>query len=147
MEKETKINSLDIALRQVDKAVAHLNLDPGIIAKIKSTRRELIVNFPVKMDDGSIKIFTGYRIQHNTTRGPAKGGIRYHPDVDLDEVKALAMWMTWKCAVVNIPFGGAKGGVKCDPKSMSLRELENMTRRYIYEISIMIGPDRDIPAP
>jgi glutamate dehydrogenase (NAD(P)+) len=147
MAKETKINSLDVALRQVDKAVAHLNLDPGIIAKIKSTRRELTVNFPVKMDDGTIKIFTGYRIQHNTTRGPAKGGIRYHPDVDLDEVKALAMWMTWKCAVVNIPFGGAKGGVTCDPKSMSPRELENMTRRYIYEISLMIGPDRDIPAP
>jgi len=147
MAKETKINSLDVALRQVDKAVAHLNLDPGIIAKIKSTRRELTVNFPVKMDDGTIKIFTGYRIQHNTTRGPAKGGIRYHPDVDLDEVKALAMWMTWKCAVVNIPFGGAKGGVTCDPKNMSPRELENMTRRYIYEISLMIGPDRDIPAP
>ena len=111
MEQEKKINSLEVALKQVEKAVAHLNLDPGIVAKIKSTRRELTVNFPVKMDDGSIKIFTGYRIQHNTTRGPAKGGIRYHPDVDLDEMKALAMWMTWKCAVVNIPFGGAKGGV------------------------------------
>ena len=147
MEKETKINSLDVALRQVDKAVAHLDLDPGIIAKTKSTRRELTVNFPVKMDDGHIKIFTGYRIQHNTTRGPAKGGIRYHPDVNLDEVKALAMWMTWKCAVVNIPFGGAKGGVQCDPKDMSPRELENMTRRYTYEIAMMIGPDRDIPAP
>jgi glutamate dehydrogenase (NAD(P)+) len=147
MEKEKKINSLDVALRQVDKAVAHLNLDPGIIAKIKSTRRELTVNFPVKMNDGSIKIFTGHRIQHNTTRGPAKGGIRFHPDVDLDEVKALAMWMTWKCAVVNIPFGGAKGGVTCDPKGMTPRELENMTRRYVYEISLMIGPDRDIPAP
>ncbi len=147
MEKEVKINSLDVAQRQVDKAVAHLNLDPGIIAKIKSTRRELTVNFPVKMENGQIKIFTGYRIQHNTTRGPAKGGIRYHPDVNLDEVKALAMWMTWKCAVVNIPFGGAKGGVQCDPKTMSPRELENMTRRYVYEISMMIGPDRDIPAP
>jgi glutamate dehydrogenase (NAD(P)+) len=147
MEKTKKINSLDVAQRQVDKAVAHMNLDPGIIAKIKSTRRELTVNFPVKMDDGSIRIFTGHRIQHNTTRGPAKGGIRYHPDVDLDEVKALAMWMTWKCAVVNLPFGGAKGGVTCDPKSMSPRELENMTRRYVYEISMMIGPDRDIPAP
>ncbi len=147
MEKEVKINSLDVAQRQVDKAVAHLNLDPGIIAKIKSTRRELTVNFPVKMENGQIKIFTGYRIQHNTTRGPAKGGIRYHPDVNLDEVKALAMWMTWKCAVVNIPFGGAKGGVQCDPKEMSARELENMTRRYVYEISMMIGPDRDIPAP
>jgi glutamate dehydrogenase (NAD(P)+) len=147
MEKEKKINSLDVALKQVDKAVSRLNLDPGIIAKIKSTRRELTVNFPVKMNDGSIKIFTGHRIQHNTTRGPAKGGIRYHPDVDLDEVKALAMWMTWKCAVVNIPFGGAKGGVTCDPKGMTPRELENMTRRYVYEISMMIGPDRDIPAP
>jgi glutamate dehydrogenase (NAD(P)+) len=147
MEKQKKINSLDVALKQVDKAIAHLNLDPGIIAKVKSTRRELTVNFPVKMDDGSIQIITGYRIQHNTTRGPAKGGIRYHPDVDLDEVKALAMWMTWKCAVVNIPFGGAKGGVTCDPKSMSPREVENMTRRYVYEISMMIGPDRDIPAP
>ena len=147
MENEKKINSLDVALKQVDKAVSRLNLDPGIIAKIKSTRRELTVNFPVKMNDGSIKIFTGHRIQHNTTRGPAKGGIRYHPDVDLDEVKALAMWMTWKCAVVNIPFGGAKGGVTCDPKSMTPRELENMTRRYVYEISMMIGPDRDIPAP
>src|SRR4030042_6563395 len=89
----------------------------------------------------------GYRIQHNVTRGPAKGGIRYHPDVDLDEMKALAMWMTWKCAVVNIPFGGAKGGVQCDPKSMSLQELENMTRRYVWEIAMIIGPDRDIPAP
>jgi glutamate dehydrogenase (NAD(P)+) len=147
MEKEAKINSLDVALRQVDKAVARLDLDPGIIAKIKSTRREFTVNFPVKMDDGSIKIFTGHRIQHNTTRGPAKGGIRYHPDVDLDEVKALAMWMTWKCAVVNIPFGGAKGGITCDPKTMTPREIENMTRRYVYEISMMIGPDRDIPAP
>jgi glutamate dehydrogenase (NAD(P)+) len=147
MQPEKKINSLEVAEKQVDRAAERLHLDPGVAEKIKQTKRELTVHFPVKMDDGTIKMFTGYRIQHNTTRGPAKGGIRYHPDVDLDEVKALSMWMTWKCAVVNIPFGGAKGGVQCDPKIMSLRELENMTRRYIYEISMMIGPDRDIPAP
>ncbi|MBM4331643.1 MAG: Glu/Leu/Phe/Val dehydrogenase [Deltaproteobacteria bacterium] len=147
METEEKINSLDVARRQVDIAAEHLKLDPGIREKLKETKRELTVHFPVKMNDGSLKIFTGYRIQHDVTRGPAKGGIRYHPDVDLDEMKALAMWMTWKCAVVNIPFGGAKGGVQCDPKSMSIQELENMTRRYVWEIAMMIGPDRDIPAP
>lgn len=147
MEKTKKINPLDVAMKQVDIAAAHLNLDPGICEKIKYTQRELTVHFPVKMDDGSIKIFTGYRVQHNMTRGPAKGGIRYHPDVDLDEVKALAMWMTWKSAVVNIPYGGAKGGVQCNPKNMSQRELENMTRRFTWEIAMMIGPDRDIPAP
>ena len=146
-EKEKKINPLDVAMRQVDIAAERLKLDPGIGEKIKKTKRELIVHFPVKMDDGSVKIFTGYRVQHNVTRGPGKGGVRYHPDVDLDEVRALAMWMTWKAAVVNIPFGGAKGGVQCNPKSMSLRELENMTRRYTWEIAMMIGPDQDIPAP
>ncbi len=144
---ERKINPLDVAMRQVDIAAERLKLDPGIGEKIKKTKRDLIVHFPVKMDDGSVKIFTGYRVQHNVTRGPGKGGIRYHPDVDLDEVRALAMWMTWKAAVVNIPFGGAKGGVQCNPKSMSLRELENMTRRYTWEIAMMIGPDQDIPAP
>jgi glutamate dehydrogenase (NAD(P)+) len=147
MEETKKINSLKVAEKQVDRAAARLHLDAGVAEKIKQTRRELTVHLPVKMDDGSIKMFTGYRIQHNTTRGPAKGGIRYHPAVDLDEVKALAMWMTWKCAVVNIPFGGAKGGVQCDPKSMTPHELENMTRRYIWEIAFMIGPDQDIPAP
>ena len=146
-DAERKINSLDVAMRQVDIAAERLKLDPGVGEKIKKTKRELIVHFPVKMDDGSVKIFTGYRVQHNVTRGPGKGGIRYHPDVDLDEVKALAMWMTWKASVVNIPFGGAKGGVQCNPKSMSLRELENMTRRYTWEIAMMIGPDQDIPAP
>lgn len=146
MEKK-RINPLEVAMKQVDIAAERLKLDPGVCEKIKQTKRELIVHFPVKMDDGSIKIFTGYRVQHNLTRGPGKGGIRYHPDVDLDEVRALAMWMTWKAAVVNIPFGGAKGGVQCDPKSMSPRELENMTRRYTWEISFIIGPDRDIPAP
>lgn len=144
---ERKINPLDVAMRQVDIAAERLKLDPGIGEKIKKTKRELIVHFPVKMDDGSVEIFTGYRVQHNVTRGPGKGGIRYHPDVDLDEVRALAMWMTWKAAVVNIPFGGAKGGVQCNPKTMSLRELENMTRRYTWEIAMMIGPDQDIPAP
>jgi len=145
--KERKINPLDVAMKQVDIAAEHLKLDPGIIEKIKCTQRELTVHFPVKMDDGSTKIFTGYRVQHNTTRGPAKGGIRYHPDVDLDEVKALAIWMTWKTSVVNIPYGGAKGGVQCNPKNMSQRELENMTRRFTWEIAMMIGPERDIPAP
>ncbi len=147
MNQEKKINSLDVAMKQVDTAAKHLNLNPGLIEKVRLTRRELTVHFPVKMDDGHIEMFTGYRVQHNTTRGPAKGGIRFHPDVDLDEVRALSMWMTWKTAVVNIPFGGAKGGVQCDPGKMSRRELENMTRRYIWEIAMMIGPDRDIPAP
>jgi glutamate dehydrogenase (NAD(P)+) len=148
MKKENeKINPIDVAMKQVDIAAEKLKLDPGLCEKIKQTKRELIVHFPVKMDDGRIKMFTGYRVQHNLTRGPGKGGIRYHPDVDLDEVRALAMWMTWKAAVVNIPFGGAKGGVQCNPKSMSLRELENMTRRFTWEIAMMIGPDQDIPAP
>jgi glutamate dehydrogenase (NAD(P)+) len=109
--KANKINPIDVAMRQVDIAAERLMLNPGLREKIKQTKRELIVHFPVKMDDGSIKMFTGYRVQHNVTRGPGKGGIRYHPDVDLDEVRALVMWMTWKAAVVNIPFGGAKGGV------------------------------------
>jgi glutamate dehydrogenase (NAD(P)+) len=145
--KENKIHPLDVATRQVEIAASRLKLDPGLCEKIKQTKRELIVHFPVKMDDGSVKMFTGFRVQHNLTRGPGKGGIRYHPDVDLDEVRALAMWMTWKAAVVNIPFGGAKGGVQCDPKSMSLQELENMTRRFTWEIALIIGPDQDIPAP
>jgi len=147
MGQEKKINPLDVAMKQVDIAAERLKLDPGIVEKIRHTQRELTVHFPAKMDDGSIKIFTGYRVQHNMVRGPAKGGIRYHPDVDLDEVKALAMWMTWKTSVANIPFGGAKGGVQCNPKKMSLRELENMTRRFVYEIAMFIGPDQDIPAP
>ncbi|MCC6177851.1 MAG: Glu/Leu/Phe/Val dehydrogenase [Chloroflexi bacterium] len=116
-------------------------------AVLREPRRELIVHFPVEMDDGTISVFTGYRIQHNLSRGPAKGGIRYHPDVTLDEVKALAMWMTWKCAVVRIPYGGAKGGVVCNPKQLSMRELERLTRRYATEISVLIGPESDVPAP
>ncbi len=142
-----KINPFEMAKKQVDIASKYLNLDPGFIEKLKSTKRELIVHFPVKMDNGEVKIFTGYRVQHNVSRGPAKGGIRYHPDVDLDEVRALAMWMTWKSAVVNIPFGGAKGGVQCNPKEMSLNEIEHLTRRFTWEISMMLGPEQDIPAP
>jgi glutamate dehydrogenase (NAD(P)+) len=143
----SEVNPLEVAQRQVDIASKHLDVDPGILEKIKQTRRELIVHFPAKMDDGTVKIFTGYRVQHNDTRGPFKGGIRYHPQVNLDEVRALAMWMTWKTAVVNIPFGGAKGAVQCNPKEMSSDELERMTRRFAWEISVLIGPEVDIPAP
>jgi glutamate dehydrogenase (NAD(P)+) len=142
-----KENPFEIAQRQFDNAAKYLDLKEGIRAKLRVPKRELTVYFPVKMDDGSIQIFTGYRVQHNLARGPAKGGIRYHPDVTLDEVRALAMWMTWKCAVVNIPYGGAKGGVVCDPKKMSVRELERLTRRFTSEIIMFIGPDSDIPAP
>jgi glutamate dehydrogenase (NAD(P)+) len=145
--EQKKINSFEMAKKQVDIASKYLNLEPGWIEKLKFAKRELTVHFPVKMDDGKVKVFTGYRIQHNVSRGPAKGGIRYHPDVDLDDMRALAMWMTWKSAVVNIPFGGAKGGVQCHPKEMSLREVENMTRRFTWEISLMLGPEQDIPAP
>ncbi len=147
MAEKIKVNSFDMAKKQVDIAAKHLNLDPGSIEKLKNTKRELIVHFPVEMDDKKVKIFTGYRIQHNVARGPAKGGIRYHPDVDLDEMRALAMWMTWKSAVVKIPFGGAKGGVECNPKEMSLHEIEHLTRRFTWEISMMLGPEQDIPAP
>jgi glutamate dehydrogenase (NAD(P)+) len=136
-----------IAIRQLETAAHYLNLDRSLLEVLKHPRRELIVNFPVKMDDGSIRVFTGYRVHHNPARGPAKGGIRYHPEVTLDETRALAMWMTWKCAVVNIPYSGAKGGVVCDPKRLSVHELENLTRRYITEISMLIGPESDIPAP
>lgn len=137
-----------IAQRQFDQAVQYLNHYPkGILAKLRVPERELIVNFPVRMDNGDIQMFTGYRVQHCTVRGPGKGGIRFHPDVTLDEVRALAMWMTWKTAVVGIPYGGAKGGVVCDPKQMSIQEIERLTRRYTTEISIIIGPESDIPAP
>ncbi|MGH2512078.1 MAG: Glu/Leu/Phe/Val family dehydrogenase [Candidatus Limnocylindrales bacterium] len=141
------INAWQVAQQQFDLAAERLHLDPGLRRVLREPRRELIVHFPVKMDDGSVEVFTGYRVQHNLGRGPAKGGIRYHQAVSLDEVKALAMWMTWKCAVVGIPYGGGKGGVIVDPKQLSLRELEGLTRRYATEISIIIGPERDIPAP
>ena len=135
------------AQRQFDQAASLLELDSGLRAVLREVRREFTVNFPVRMDDGSIRVFTGYRVQHNLTRGPAKGGIRYHPQVSLDEVKALSMWMTWKCAVTNLPYGGAKGGVICDPSELSQKELENLTRRFASEISLLIGPESDIPAP
>jgi glutamate dehydrogenase (NAD(P)+) len=138
---------LDVALEQYDRAADRLGLSSDVRDVLRYPKRELTVHFPVKMDDGSTRVFTGYRIQHNINRGPAKGGIRYHPSVNLDEIKALAMWMTWKCAVVKIPYGGAKGGVICNPKELSLRELERLTRRYTTEIALLIGPDSDIPAP
>lgn len=141
------MNSWQFALQQLDEVAKKTNLEPWIHQKLRSPRRELIVSIPVKMDDGSVEIFTGYRVQHNFTTGPAKGGLRYHPDVTLDDMRALAMWMTWKCALVGLPFGGAKGGVNCDPKKMSQGELERLTRRYTSEIINMIGPEKDIPAP
>ncbi|MEK6716224.1 MAG: Glu/Leu/Phe/Val dehydrogenase, partial [candidate division NC10 bacterium] len=137
----------DAAVRLFNIAADHLHLDSGIREKLKWPKRELTVHFPVKMDDGTIQVFVGHRVQHNVTRGPAKGGIRYHPDVTLEQMRALAALMTWKCAVVNVPFGGAKGGVRCDPKKLSLRELEGLTRRYTTEISMLLGPESDIPAP
>jgi len=141
------LNPYEFALRQFERAADHLGLDAGTRAVLSTPKRQLIVSVPVKMDNGSIRAFHGYRVQHSIARGPSKGGIRYHPGVTLDEVKALAMWMTWKCAVVNIPFGGAKGGITVDPKAISLGENERMTRRFTSEISIILGPDRDIPAP
>ena len=135
------------AQRQFDNAAEILQLSPSLRAVLREVRRELIVRFPVKLDNGSLRVFEGYRVQHNVTRGPAKGGLRFHPATDIDEVKALAMWMTWKCALVNLPFGGAKGGVAVDPRTLSLRELERLTRRFASEISVLIGPDSDIPAP
>jgi glutamate dehydrogenase (NAD(P)+) len=141
------INAWAVAQQQFDLAADHLNLDPGLRRVLREPRRELTVHFPVHMDDGSVQVFTGYRVQHNLGRGPAKGGIRYHQDVSLDEVKALAMWMTWKCAVVGIPYGGGKGGVVVDPKKLSAKEVEALTRRFTTEISVLIGPERDIPAP
>jgi glutamate dehydrogenase (NAD(P)+) len=143
-ERETPLVS---AQRQFDVAADVLNLEPGLRRILRTPQRELIVGFPVKMDDGRIEVFTGYRVHHNITRGPAKGGIRYHPALTLDDARALAMWMTWKCAVVNIPYGGAKGGVVVNPKTLSAGELERLTRRYTSEIGVLIGPDRDIPAP
>jgi glutamate dehydrogenase (NAD(P)+) len=141
------INPWDVAQRQFDLAAERLDLAPGLRKILREPKREFTVHFPVKMDDGSVQVFTGYRVQHNLGRGPAKGGIRYHQNVTLDEVKALAMWMTWKCAVVGIPFGGGKGGVIVDPKKLSLREVEGLTRRFTTEISVLIGPQSDIPAP
>jgi glutamate dehydrogenase (NAD(P)+) len=141
------INPFETAKRQVDIVADLLGLDDGMRQILKHPKRELTVNFPVRMDNGSYRVFTGHRVQYNNARGPSKGGIRYHPQVTLDEVRALAAWMTWKCSVVNLPYGGAKGGVVCDPKTMSKHELERLTRRYASEIAPIIGPEMDIPAP
>jgi glutamate dehydrogenase (NAD(P)+) len=142
-----ELNPFEIAKQQFDLAAGYLELDQSMRNVLRNSKRQLIVSIPVKMDGGDIQVFEGYRVQHNIARGPAKGGIRYHPNVTLDEVKALAAWMTWKCATVGIPYGGGKGGVICDPKSLSQNELERLTRRYAFEIAPIIGPDRDIPAP
>jgi glutamate dehydrogenase (NAD(P)+) len=146
-QKRTESNPWRTAQHQFDEAAEILKLDPGLRKILREVQREFTCHFPVQMDDKTVRNFTGFRIQHNINRGPAKGGLRFHPDVSLDEVKALAMWMTWKCAVVNIPYGGAKGGVIVDPYSLSANELEHLTRRFATEISILVGPDRDIPAP
>jgi glutamate dehydrogenase (NAD(P)+) len=146
-EDQGMMNPLDMVKAQMDKAARYLRCDSNMIEKLKHAERSLLVSVPVMMDDGTLKVFKGFRVQYNTVRGPAKGGIRYHPIVDLDEVTALAAWMTWKCAVINIPFGGAKGGVQCNPKEMSPREVERLTRRFTAEILSFIGPDKDIPAP
>ncbi len=146
-DAKAELKPFEIAQAQIDGVGRRLKLDRDLLEILKVPSRELTVNFPVKMDDGSIKVFTGYRVQYNQVLGPFKGGIRYHPDVTLDEVRALAAWMTWKCAVIGLPYGGAKGGIICNPKEMSPGELERMTRRFTSEISIIIGPHKDIPAP
>ena len=140
-------NPFESMMSRFDRAAQLLNLDPDLYAVMRVPNRELKVYIPTRMDSGRIQVFEGYRVQHNFARGPAKGGIRYSPDVNLDEVRALAAWMTWKCAVVNVPFGGAKGGIVCDPQQMSIGELERMTRRYASELLDFIGPEKDVPAP
>src|SRR5918997_4556697 len=140
-------NPFESMMERFDRAAQKLNLDPDLYAVMRVPNRELKVYIPVRMDSGRMEVFEGFRVQHNFARGPAKGGIRYSPDVNIDEVRALAAWMTWKCAVVNVPFGGAKGGVICDPSQMSIGELERLTRRYAAELIDFIGPERDVPAP
>ncbi|MGH7543451.1 MAG: Glu/Leu/Phe/Val family dehydrogenase, partial [Gemmatimonadota bacterium] len=134
-------NPFEAMMSRFDRAAELLELDPGLYSILRHPEKQLIVSIPVQLDSGDVEVFTGYRVHHNTARGPAKGGIRYAPDVSLEEVKALAAWMTWKCAVVNIPFGGAKGGVTCEPRRLSKRELEHLTRRYTAEIMNLLGPD------
>jgi glutamate dehydrogenase (NAD(P)+) len=140
-------SALSIAQRQFDATADAIGLDDSLRAMLREVKRELVVHFPVEMDDGSFRVFTGFRVQHNIARGPAKGGLRYHPSMTLDDARALAMYMTWKTAVADVPFGGAKGGVICDPHQLNLNELERLTRRFTTEISLIVGPDRDIPAP
>ena len=152
MVRREAVNELDnhtfrLAVAQFDHAADMMHLDPNLRERLKMPERSLIVSIPVRMDDGTVRVFTGYRVQHDSSRGPSKGGIRYHPDVNLGEVAALAMWMTWKCALVGLPFGGAKGGVQVAPKQLSRGELQRLTRRYAAEIFPLIGPDKDVPAP
>ena len=141
------INPFEVALKQLNEAVKLIKLDKGLHEVLANPKRVLTVSLPIKMDNGEIQVFTGFRSQHNDARGPYKGGIRYHPQVSIEEVKALSMWMTWKCAIADIPYGGGKGGVICNPKEMSESELERLTRRYAYGIADIIGPRTDIPAP
>ena len=145
--RDEELNPFMIAKQQFDRAADYLELEDSMRRVLKNAKRQLVVSIPVKMDNGEVQVFEGYRVQHNIARGPAKGGIRYHPQVTLDEVKALASWMTWKCATVGIPYGGGKGGVICDTKILSIGEIERLTRRYAFEIAPIIGPDSDIPAP
>lgn len=147
MNEQTRRSAYEVALAQYDEAVTHMDLNPNSVAVMRVPKRELTVNFPVQMDNGRVQIFTGFRVHHSTIKGPTKGGIRYHPEVTLDETRALAMWMTWKCSLMNLPYGGAKGGVIVDPKKLSETELRHLTRRYATEISILMGPEGDIPAP
>jgi glutamate dehydrogenase (NAD(P)+) len=137
----------EMALRQLDLAADRIGLDLNVRARLSRPDRALIVSVPTRMDNGTVRVFTGYRVQHNDALGPFKGGIRYHPEVNLGEVSALAMWMTWKCSLVGLPFGGAKGGITCDPTTLSRKEIQGMTRRYTAEILNFIGPQTDIPAP
>ncbi len=144
---ELDTHTFRLAVAQFNEAAESMHLDTNLRERLKLPQRSLLVSIPVKMDDGHVEVFTGYRVQHDSARGPCKGGIRYHPDVNLGEVAALAMWMTWKCAVTDLPYGGAKGGVKVDPKKLSRGELQRLTRRYAAEIFPLIGPDKDVPAP
>jgi len=143
----SSVNVLAMAREQLSTAARYLDLDEGLHQVLARPKRQLVVNFPVVMDDGSVQVFEGFRVQHNSSRGPTKGGIRYHNHVDLDETTAMAMWMTWKCAVVDIPYGGAKGSVRVDTKHLSRRELEKLTRRFVTEINVILGERSDIPAP
>ncbi len=145
--KTIQVSTYEYVLNYLEKAAKIIDLDPNVLKILKEPRKVTMVNLPIQMDDGSFQVFTGYRVQHSIVRGPGKGGVRYHPGVNLDEVKSLAAWMTWKCAVLGIPFGGAKGGITCDPKKMSPHELERLTRRYVSDLMGVLGPEKDIPAP
>jgi len=147
MAVETRVSAFQTAQRRFDAAADVIGLSDDVRRGLREVKRELTVHFPVRMDNGSVHVFTGWRVQHNISRGPAKGGIRYHPDIDLDLVKALAMLMTWKCSAVGLPYGGSKGAVAVNPSKLSMSELEHLTRRYATEIAILIGPEKDIPAP